>query len=270
MTSFLAQGECSSIEEMSIITKTSSTKEGLEDAVDAFRLLLGGEDNGGIDSAQPSGHRSINWDASIVPFDMPPCYFASRDFPSTVGKATRGVCVSTNLWRTGSDSQGFFAVSNPANTTVLVPPESIDDDKFDSINSAASQNLIQFSESRLFTSLTQNSMVVTFTEPVDEFTPALVSGFGAVFVDVDVYGETSISFYDKAGALLVEKDVPAKPNGLSFVGAYFGGEAIVDKVVLKLGEVAIDVGNESWGWGNSEKDVVVLDDFLYGEPVPLV
>ena len=92
-----------------------------------------------------------------------------------------------------------------------------------------------------------------------------MSGFGAVFVDVDVCGETTIEWYDENDNLLLAKVVPPEPQGLSFVGAFFGGEAIVEKVVVKLGEAAIDVSDD-----NDEQDVVVLDDFLYGEPVPIL
>ena len=63
-------------------------------------------------------------------------------------------------------------------------------------------------------------------------TPAVVSGFGAVFTDVDLDGSTKIEYFGVDGELLLERNVlaTAGAGSLSFTGVTFP-----DDLVARLG-----------------------------------
>jgi len=100
-------------------------------------------------------------------------------------------------------------------------------------------------------------------------TPAVVSGFGVVFADVDIAGATKLEMYDKAGKKIGTFVAPVRSDatGHSFVGVKFAS-AIIARVRITsgtgaLGAQAQDVSNGGAG------DLVVMDDFLYSEPTPI-
>ncbi len=105
-----------------------------------------------------------------------------------------------------------------------------------------------------------NVLDVTFFVP-GSTTPAKVTGFGAVFTDVDNASTTSIQYFDAAGTSLGTYFVPTAPGDLSFVGVMFS--------TASVGRVRITSGNAALGPNNSPPatDVVVMDDFIYGEPL---
>src|SRR5262249_37290288 len=96
-------------------------------------------------------------------------------------------------------------------------------------------------------------------------TPASVSGFGAVFTDVDSATSTTLEFFDQAGASLGVQPVAPLDNGLSFLGVSFNAGERVARVRITSGNAPPAAGVNDGG-GN---DVVVMDDFLYGEPQPV-
>ena len=100
-------------------------------------------------------------------------------------------------------------------------------------------------------------------------TPAAVTGFGVVFSDVDRQGSASIKMFDAAGRSLGQYHAPIRSDaaGLSFIGVAFDS-AIVARVVITAGQAAIDAGLEDLTDGGT-RDLVVTDDFLYGEPQAL-
>jgi hypothetical protein len=219
-----------------------------------FQSMLGGIDNGNNPSAL-TGFRRVNWDAPIVPFDTPGNFFVST--------VDRGMTVA-------SDS-GEFRVSDPT-------PNPSNDLKFSSINAEASADFTTFSAPRLFSPLDNNVFDVTFSIPgtagVND--GATVSGFGAFFTDVDFDSTTKIALFDKNDCLLAERYVEPFPNGLSFLGIKLSTK-IVAKVVVTLGNAVLNSGPESdrrslrtlfGGRKDEEKDIVVLDDFLFDEPTP--
>ena len=79
-----------------------------------FQAALGGINNGNASGPIAEGFRQINWDANIVPFDMPGDFFNKT--------VTRGAELTT-----GVDSE--FRVSNPDPADPGAP-----DNRFDSIN----------------------------------------------------------------------------------------------------------------------------------------
>jgi hypothetical protein len=130
-----------------------------------------------------------------------------------------------------------------------------------------------FSASRLFGVIGGRITDVTFFVPGGGG-PATVNGFASVFSDVDQpngsgpatkrgnrHASTLIEYYGVNGELLYSSFVPASPGdgGLSFFGVVFP-DARIARVRITSGDVAP-------GPTDSEKDdVVMMDDFIFGEP----
>ena len=68
-----------------VSSATATSANDLAPAVEAFRELLGGVNNGNDAFSNPSGNRQIDWDAAAVPFNMPGDFFARN--------VTRGLVV---------------------------------------------------------------------------------------------------------------------------------------------------------------------------------
>jgi hypothetical protein len=95
----------------------------------------------------------------------------------------------------------------------------------------------------------------------------ILSGFGAIFSDVDS-ASTRILLFDENGKRLPGPNfvpIPAtETNNLSFQGiSYNAGERIA-RVVIIAGNAELRFQNVDSN--NSVKDVVAMDDFIYGEP----
>ncbi len=205
--------------------------------VSAFQAALGNPNNGNAPGPIASGRRQINWDAGIVPFEMPGDFFNAR--------VTRGAVFSTS---NGSE----FRVSNDGT-----------DNEFDSINPTYPGQFSTFSAPRLFTSTGTNILDVNFFVSATDI-PATVNGFGAIFTDVDLPNTTKLEFLNGSGESLLSLFAPPNPEGLSFIGATFSTERIA-RVQITSGTAAIGPNDDP---GNGV-DIVVLDDFLYGEPQPV-
>jgi hypothetical protein len=142
---------------------------------------------------------------------------------------------------------------NPTNTPV----------EYGGINPTYPHEFGVFSPQRLFTALGPKNVVdVAFFIP-GTHTRATTTGFGAVFTDVDLGGKTSIEYYDRHGKLLHKQWVPAwkGSEGLSFAGVAFK-HAVVWKVRIVSGTIGLGPHDDP----KKGKDVVVMDDFIYGEP----
>jgi len=142
--------------------------------------------------------------------------------------------------------------SNPTNTPV----------RFGNIHPVFPQLFSTFSPQRLFTALDSTITEVLFFVP-GTHRPATVDGFGAVFTDVNTDDSTRIEYFDVNGELLLSQNVlPGSTNrgSLSFLGVGFDAG---ERVFL----VRITSGNRLLK--TPARDVVVMDDFIYGEPQPL-
>jgi len=218
---------------------------GLQATVDLYRTLLGDPNNGSAVGSQPAGRREINWDgtpdAQSAPNWLPPNFFNT-----TVPRGAVFSSAASNQFQVSADSD------NPTATAV----------RFGNINSTYPASFGAFSLQRLFTPIGTNKMSVKFFVP-GTTTPAAVKGFGAVFTDVDKAGVTKIELYDQWGGQLWWQAVPKGPTAnrsLSFLGV---------KTDADVYEVRITTGNAPLSSANndtSSKDIVVMDDFLYGEP----
>lgn len=120
-----------------------------------------------------------------------------------------------------------------------------------------------FSAQRLFTAVSSNITDVSFFVP-GTTTAATTSAFGAIFVDVEVAGQTKMEFFDEKNSLVLSRDVLVAGNqGLSFLGVVASGGERFSRVRITSGQNTI-VSNGALG--NPNDDVVVMDDFLYAEP----
>jgi uncharacterized protein (TIGR03118 family) len=215
----------------------------IQSAVDAFRADLG--TNNGVGGSFASGRREINWDgvpdASSAPNSLPANFFNSN--------SPRGAVFST----AGTGFQVSANAVNPTSTPV----------RFGNLNVNYSATFQTFSAQRLFTAIGSNVTDVSFFIP-GTTTPATVSGFGSVFTDVDNAASTKIQYFDGDNSLIAEQIVPPANGGLSFVGLSFPDR--------RVGHVTILSGNVAPGPDDAPpaSDVVVMDDFIYGEPQVLV
>jgi hypothetical protein len=216
---------------------------GIQASVDAFRVDLGGALNPNVAGSFPSGRREINWDgvpdALSAPNNLPPNFFNVNSPRGTVF-STPGTAVQV------SGNAGVAPV------------------RFDNINPTYSSVFQTFSAQRLFTALGSNIVDVNFFVP-GSTNPATVSGFGSVFTDVDLANTTSIQYFNANNISLGTFFAPTANNGLSFLGVSGFGDGIA--------RVRITNGNSILGPNDANgnpTDVVVMDDFLYGEPKAVV
>lgn len=224
-----------------VFTQTAHNRGGLMSTVSAFQRALGDPDNLSNPGPLDKGRREINWDAAAVPFDMPFDFFNS-------GMTTRGAIFKAR--------RNEFRVSNP------VPPPPIDDRFSSLLPRNQARRFVTFSPERLFTPFEDNKVAQFFRVPATNI-KASTAGFGAVFTDVDLKKKTYIDFYTKSGCKLWRLFVPPKSKGLSFAGLYLlDGKPWIHRVVIKLGTISVKQAGRG-----GKGDVVVLDDFLYGEPM---
>jgi hypothetical protein len=225
----------------------------IQGTVEAYRAALGAL-NGNTPGPLAGGRREINWDgggaadtttAPVTPFDV---------FLNTRGSrfTTPGMGLS-QAPPSGGPQGGLAALfGNPTYGAIFST----------------------FSPLRLFTPVGSNITEGVFFVPGTNGTvPATISGFGAVFTDVDQPdgsgpgkkqgnrgASTLIEYFGRDGDLLFSSSVPASPGdgSLSFFGVLFDGPAIAS--------VRITSGDVAPGPNDDGRDIVMMDDFIYGEP----
>ena len=221
------------------------TAGSIQSMVEAFRLAIGGANNGNVAGPMTEGRREINWDGggstatSIVPtpFDG---FLVNRGARFT----TRG--------------DGF----------VQAPVEGL---AATFNNTSYATEFKAFSPVRLFSPLDSNVTNTQFFVPGGGNVAATTKAFGAVFSDVDQQDErgeraaTVLLFYGVYGNLLYRAEVPASEGEatFSFLGVMFD-EARVAFVRIRTGNALPGADD------NRKRDVVMMDDFIYGEPQEIV
>jgi hypothetical protein len=191
------------------------------------------------------GRREINWDG------VPDIFADPNTFPADFfnNNSKRGAVLSTP----GTSLLVSADSSNPTTTPV----------RFSSLNPGYLTNFQTFSPERLFTALGSTIVDVSFFEPVSPTTAATTNGFGSVFTDVELAGSTTIEYFDAQGQSLGVFAVPVGPNGgLSFLGVSFNAGEQVSGVRITSGNTTLGAANND----GPSADVVVMDDFIYGEP----
>jgi hypothetical protein len=224
-----------------VITDTGQ----ITDGIDRFRTLLGNLNAPGP-GEQPSGRREINWDAvpdALTNTDAFPANFFNTPPPAPAGRQ-RGLVMST-------PGAGLR----------------VSDGDFNDIDPSYGAQFNAFSAARTFMTAGTNTLDVFF-QVSGEGTPASVQGFGVVFSDVDRPGAARIEVFHGASSLGVfEAPVRSDADGLSFVGVALSGGEWITRVRITAGEAALAAGRLDIS-DNGPSDLVVMDDFVYGEPHP--
>jgi len=223
----------------------------IQGAVDAFRASLG-NNNGNNPGPIQKGRREINWDGgnpNLLDTTAPVNPFLV--FLNTRGSQYKTPGLGLSQAPASGGLQGGLAVlfGNPNYAKIFRT----------------------FSPSRLFTPVGSNITEASFSVPGTNGTaPATVRGFGAVFTDVDQPdgvsaavngGSTHIEYFDRNGKLIFSSFVPASPGdgNLSFFGIKFDD--------ARIASVRITAGNVAPGPNDDQQhDIVMMDDFIYGEP----
>jgi hypothetical protein len=225
----------------------------IQNTVDQYRAALGATNNGNAAGPLPNGRREINWDG--------------------------GGSVATSV--VGTPFNGFLANRGALFTTtgtgfVQAPLAGL----ADTFHNPTYATIFQpFSLQRLFSPIDSNVTEAQFFVPGggDAPAPATTTGFGVVFSDVDLPNgsgpgdkngdrkpSTLIECFGTDGGLVFSSVVPASPGdgSLSFFGIVFGD--------ARIARVRITSGDTTPGPNDDEThDIVMMDDFLYGEPQPL-
>lgn len=210
-------------------------------ALTNFRTALGPL-NPNVVGEQNGGRREVNWDA-VAPAFTNTVTFPGDFFNQNFSPRARGVVFST-------DGTGL----------------SVSDNDFAFINAAYDGQFNSFSPIRTFSAIasaeTRVDLFVAGTE-----TPARSTGFGVVFSDVDEHGSASIKLLGVNGNSLGVYHAPPCPGGFSFVGVQFPTPLVAAIDIQSghgpLGADAADVSDRDHG---PARDLVIMDDFVYGEP----
>jgi hypothetical protein len=225
----------------------------IQNTIDQYRAALGATNNGNVPGPLTNGRREINWDGggstatSVV------------GTPFTGFLANRGALFTT----TGT---GF----------VQAPLAGL----ADTFHNGTYLTIFQpFSPQRLFSPIDSNVTETQFFVPGGGDAPAsaTTTGFGAVFTDVDLpngsgpgdrngnrKASTLIECFGTDGGLIFSSFVPASPGdgSLSFLGIVFD-DARIARVRITSGDAAPGPNDDG------THDIVMMDDFFYGEPQPL-
>ena len=222
----------------------------IQSTVDQFRAKLGAVNNAN-NPGQPSGRREINWDGGS-PTNATTTLTGT---PLTTFLNTRGANITTR-------GSGF----------VQAPPSGL----ASTFGNSSYATIFQaFSPLRLFSPIGSNVTEVEFSVPGSNGgTRAASTGFGVVLTDVDspdgsgpgartgnLFPSTLIEYFGVHGELLFFSNAPASPGdgNLSFIGVVFND--------ARIARVRIIAGNAAPGPNDGRgKDIVMMDDFLYGEP----
>lgn len=215
-----------------------SASGNLVDVVRDFRTALGGDSANRAPGEQPEGRREVNWEGVQDP-NLNTDAFPGDLFNTTI---TRGQVFTTN-------GIGLRVSNNDA----------VD------IDSSYATQFNAFSGSKTFFSV-GSPRVDVFFQVAGSTTAGSVNGFGVVFSDVDVVGATYMDFYTPGGTLLQSIEVPVRSDsaGFSFAGLVFE-EPVVGFVRIISGQQQPAAGVKDISDGGL-KDIVIMDDFISGEP----
>jgi hypothetical protein len=239
-----------------VFQAAGATAASIQSTVDAFRARVGDPNNLNNPGPLQKGRREINWDGgnpNVLDTTAPVNPFLV--FLNTRGSQFKTPGLGLSQAPPSGGPQGGLAVlfGNPTYAKIFKA----------------------FSLSRLFTPVGSNITEASFSIPgTNGNAPATVRAFGAVFTDVDQpdggpaftrHGDnrasTLIEYFDRNGRLIFSSFVPASPGdgSLSFFGIAFD-DARIASVRIKTGDVAPGPNDDR------HHDIVVMDDFIYGEP----
>jgi hypothetical protein len=208
--------------------------------VNDFRNVLG---NLNTTPGATSGRREINWDGvpdSLVGVALPDDFFNPTAAGAPVARQ-RGL-----IYAAGA---GEFQVSN---------------NNFRNIDPASAGELSAYSGAKTFANISTNLWPITF-QVAGQTAAAFSKGVGIVFSDVDLPSSTSLEFFEGEKSLGKFYAPPHNASGnFSFLGVYFPGNERITKVEVKHDGILSD-GQKDISTGG-QHDLVIFDDFIYGEP----
>jgi hypothetical protein len=199
----------------------------------------------GVGPPAPSGRRQIVWDG--VPADrQSPGFMPENQFRNV------GALFSTPTLGAA------FQVSGAMND-------------FANLNATYATAFEAFSAPRVFAPIGSTTTDTTFVVP-GSTTVAQTNGFGVVFSDVDLAGSGSLEFFDANGNSLGTFPVPAAGNlnaSFSFLGVSFdAGERIARARITSGAAPILAAASPADITQGGPADLVVMDNFIYGEPQP--
>jgi hypothetical protein len=228
----------------------------IEGTITEFRAALGGNNNGITapgGAIIAGGRREINWDGGNV------------------------ANITTSLTPTPVLDQFLVGrgarFTTPGTGFVQAPPAGLA--AADVFNNPSYATIFKaFSPSRLFSPIGSNVHDTLFFVPGTTDVKAVTRGFGVVFSDVDLpdggddpspkqggkRASTLIEFFGANGELLFSSFAPASPGdgNQSFLGIVFNDARIASVRITTGATPGVDDGQK--------RDVVMMDDFIYGEP----
>jgi hypothetical protein len=240
-----------------VIQAAGPNRQSIQSAINAYRKQLGGVDNDSITAEFESGRREINWDGGGANFTT-----TAPVTPFTTFLNNRG---------------GLFTTPaiGPGTGLTQAPPSGGPQGGLATLlnNPTYGTTFRAFSSPRVFAAVGSNVMdALFFVAGSSGNTAAAVTGFGVVFTDVDQprrgpsstgnsKRSTLIEYFGVDGKLLFSSFAPPSPGdgNFSFFGIVFK-EPVIAHVRITMGNVALGPDD------NVENDVVVMDDFIYGEP----
>jgi hypothetical protein len=209
-----------------------------------FRSILG--DSLNTVPNKTSGRREINWDG------VPANITNTNNFPADFFNVT-------DINANGGRKRGLVYANAGASFRV-------DTSSFSQIDTSYAKEFKPFSPNKLFITVNSNITEVIFKVPGTN-TDAFTKGFGLILSDVDDANSTTLEFFNGTKSLGVYKaPVRKDANGFSFLGVFFPEEKVT-KVKITAGNAALAAGIKDISAGGT-KDLVVMDDFFYAEPLP--
>ena len=202
-----------------------------------FRTTVGDPAHGGGVGPQAGGRREIRWDgvpgAQVNTDAFPPDFFLNAGLIST------------------TDGVGLR----------------VSDNDFRDVNATYEAEFEALSPIKTFMATGSARMTLDFRVPGSQ-NPGLTNGIGIVFSDVDEDGSASIEPFTADGESLGRYLAPPRTDaaGHSFIGVVFD-RPVIARVEVISGEAALAAGRNDVSQGGTD-DLVVTDDFIYGEPQP--
>ena len=231
------------------------TISSIEAIVTEYRNALGSPNGNTLDEVEAGGRREINWDGAPLTNATTPPVNPFNTFLNTRGAqfTTPGIGLS-QAPASGGPQGGLVALFG---------------------NATYATEFHAFSNERLFTPVGSNiTDTLFFTAGSNGSQRAVVTGFGVIFSDVDQPdgsgpaakrgnrgSSTLVQYFGADGRLLYSSFAPASPGkaGFSFLGIKFNDPRIA-RVRIIAGDVAPGPNDDD------SNDVVMMDDFIYGEP----
>ena len=220
-----------------------------------FRNALGDPNGNTLNEVLTGGRREINWDGAVPTDVTTPPVNPFNTFLNNRGAqfTTPGIGLSQGP-PSGGPQGGLAALFG---------------------NATYGTAFRAFSPLRLFTPVGSNvTDTLFFVAGSNGSVRAAVTGFGVIFSDVDQPdgsgpgnkrgnrgSSTLVQFFDINGRLLFSGFAPASPGdgGFSFLGIKFNDP--------RIATVRIVAGNVAPGPNDDDvNDIVMMDDFIYGEP----